>query len=102
MASHDFPESDWKAFRELQQVALERFCERVLEEVQTILRDGSRSHHERREYLVLGTLGTKTWRRGLSGSVTVQELVDHMADFKDYMRIDYTPGGWYRSDETAS
>jgi hypothetical protein len=43
---------------------------------------------EKREYVVLGTLGTKTWRRGLSGSVTVQELVDHMADFKEYMRID--------------
>ena len=57
---------------------------------------------EKREYLVLGTLGTKTWRRGLTGNVTVQELVDHMADFKDYMRIDYTPGGWYRSDETGS
>lgn len=57
---------------------------------------------EKREFLVLGTLGTKTWRRGLSGSVAVQELIDHMADFKYYMRIDYTPGGWYRSDETAS
>jgi len=45
---------------------------------------------ERREYVVLGTLGTKTWRRGLSGSVTVQELVGRMADFKSYMRIDYT------------
>jgi hypothetical protein len=44
---------------------------------------------KKREYVVLGTLGMKTWRRGLSGSVTVQELVDHMADFKDYIRIDY-------------
>jgi mannitol-1-phosphate/altronate dehydrogenase len=47
MGLHDFPESDWKIFRELQQLALERFCNRALEEVQTILRDGSRSHHER-------------------------------------------------------
>jgi hypothetical protein len=47
MASHNFPESDWPAFRELQQIALERFCKRALEEVQTILSDGSRSHHER-------------------------------------------------------
>ena len=45
MPSHDVPESDWKAFRELQQHALERFCKRALEEVLTILRDGSRSHH---------------------------------------------------------
>lgn len=44
-----------------------------------------------REYLVLGTLDN------LSGSVTVEEVINRMADFKDYMRIDYTPGGWHRS-----
>ncbi|MBI3050734.1 MAG: hypothetical protein HYY76_20785 [Acidobacteria bacterium] len=47
MASHGFPESDWKAFRELQQIALDRFCRRTLEEIQTILTDGSRTHHAR-------------------------------------------------------
>jgi hypothetical protein len=47
----------------------------------------------KREYLVLGTLDVKTWRRGLSGGVTVNELTTHSADFKHYMRIDYTPGG---------
>jgi hypothetical protein len=44
---HDVPESDWKVFRELQRHALERFCKRALDEVQTILRDGARSHHNR-------------------------------------------------------
>jgi hypothetical protein len=47
---------------------------------------------EKRGYLVLGTLGTKTWRHGLSGAVTAQELLDHMADFKDYLRIEYSRG----------
>jgi hypothetical protein len=47
MPSRDVPELDWKVFRELQRHALERFCKRALEEVQTILRDGSRSHHNR-------------------------------------------------------
>ena len=47
MQSRDVPESDWKVFRELQRHALERFCKRALEEVQTILSDGSRSHHSR-------------------------------------------------------
>lgn len=47
MPSHDVPESDWKVFRELRQHALERFCRRALEEVQTILTDGSRSQHDR-------------------------------------------------------
>lgn len=44
---HDVPESDWKVFRELRQHALERFCKGALDEVQTILRDGSLSHHNR-------------------------------------------------------
>jgi hypothetical protein len=43
----DVPESDWKVFRELREVALQRFCERVLEEVVRITRDSSRSSHER-------------------------------------------------------
>ena len=52
----------------------------------------------KRDYLVLGTLDVKTWRRGLAGGVTVPELTGRMADFKEYMRIDYTPGSWYRND----
>lgn len=47
VASHGFPDSDWRTFRELQQIALERFCKRTLEEVQAILADRSRTHHER-------------------------------------------------------
>ena len=44
---HEFPESDWKTFRELRQVALERFCKRVLDEVPRFLPDTERSYHER-------------------------------------------------------
>ena len=44
---HNVPESDWKTFRELRQVALQRFCERVLDDLQFLIRDDSRSHHER-------------------------------------------------------
>ena len=43
----EFPESDWKTFRELRQVALERFCKRVLEEVPRFPPDTGRSYHER-------------------------------------------------------
>lgn len=49
------------------------------------------------EYLVLGTVDPRLWRRGLSGSVVVDELIEHMADFKAYISIEYTPGGWYPS-----
>jgi hypothetical protein len=45
-------------------------------------------------YLVLGTLETKTWRDGMSGNVTIQQLKEHMADFKAYMRVDITPRHW--------
>ena len=44
---HNVQESDWKAFRELREVALQRFCERVLEELVPLIQDRSRSHHER-------------------------------------------------------
>jgi hypothetical protein len=38
---------DWKAFRQLREIALERFCERVLQELDAISRDVSRTQHER-------------------------------------------------------
>jgi hypothetical protein len=40
-------ESDWKLFKPLRKIALERFCERVLDEVSRISSDGSKSKHER-------------------------------------------------------
>jgi hypothetical protein len=47
------------------------------------------------DYLVLGTVGPRVWRRGLSGDVSMDELVRNMADFKAHLQIKYTPGGWY-------
>lgn len=47
MGPDDFPESDWKVFRELRALALERFCKRVLEELEPLRQDTSRSHHQR-------------------------------------------------------
>jgi len=47
------------------------------------------------DYLVLGTVGPRVWRQGLSGDMGINELVRNMADFKTYLQIDYTPGGWY-------
>ena len=69
-------------------------------EIETLIEGLRRRHsasNHRLEYLVLGTVDPKVWRRGLSGGVTVDELVRHMADFKAYMRVDYRPGGWCRS-----
>lgn len=40
-------ESDWKIFKELQPLALQRYCERVMEEVDQIISDTKRDSHER-------------------------------------------------------
>jgi hypothetical protein len=45
--SRQIKESDWKLFRELRAIALDRFCERVLNEVVRIAADLGRSNHER-------------------------------------------------------
>ena len=42
-----FPEPDWKVFRQLRQLALDRFCQRVLDEVAQLGADASKSSHER-------------------------------------------------------
>jgi hypothetical protein len=40
-------EPDWKVFRQLQPLALDRFCQRVLAEVGRLAADADKSHHER-------------------------------------------------------
>ena len=40
-------ESDWKRFHRLREEALDRFCQRILEEVAGILSGPDRSHHEK-------------------------------------------------------
>jgi hypothetical protein len=47
LVPHDVPESDWKVFRGLREMAVQRFCQRVLEEIVQLTRDASRGHHER-------------------------------------------------------
>jgi hypothetical protein len=44
--TQDFPERDWKIFREVRTAALERFCERILSEITRIAKDSSTSGHE--------------------------------------------------------
>jgi hypothetical protein len=43
----DIAESDWKIFKGLREVALERFCERVLGEIAGISSDATKTKHER-------------------------------------------------------
>jgi hypothetical protein len=43
----DISPADWKAFKPLREAALERFCERVLDEVARINADRTKTKHER-------------------------------------------------------
>ena len=47
------------------------------------------------KYAVLGTIDRGVWRGGLEGHVALDEVAQHMADFKTYLRVDFTPAGWY-------
>lgn len=47
-------------------------------------------------YVVLGTVETRVWRSGMARGVTLDEVKESMADFKEYLRIEVTPGGWFR------
>ena len=63
---------------------------------------GSRSSASRHAgippYLVLGTLGSGTWRDGMNGGVTLAEFKHDMADIKAYMRVEITPQHWAVKD----
>jgi hypothetical protein len=43
----DINETDWKVLRRVHPLALDRFCGRVLGEVECIMLNGALSHHER-------------------------------------------------------
>jgi len=40
-------EPDWRVLRRVHPLALERFCERVLAEIDRVSRDGAKGHHAR-------------------------------------------------------
>jgi hypothetical protein len=50
----DIQESDWKVFRRLREPALERYCERVLKDVDRLVHKSGSTYHER--YLELWKL----------------------------------------------
>jgi hypothetical protein len=43
----EIKESDWKFLRQFHKEALERFCERILSEIERINSDGAKSFHQR-------------------------------------------------------
>ncbi len=53
------------------------------------------------DYVVLGTIDRRTWRRGLGGDAVLPDIREHMADFKKYLKVDVVPAHWERSSRTA-
>jgi uncharacterized DUF497 family protein len=45
--SRDIAESDWRVLRELRPLALERLCERALDEIRTVSAEVGKTFHER-------------------------------------------------------
>ena len=45
--SRDIPESDWRAFRKVRELALERFCQRILGEIGSIAAKSDITYHAR-------------------------------------------------------
>jgi len=45
--SHEIKEPDWKLLRQISRVALERLCQRSLEEIDTIGSDSTKTYHQR-------------------------------------------------------
>ena len=50
------------------------------------------------EYVVLGTADRRTYRRGLAGAASLDDVKEHMADFKSYWKVDFAPAGWHPTD----
>jgi hypothetical protein len=53
-----------------------------------------------KSYLVLGTLDMKLWREGLGGrGQPLDDMLKHMADFKEMLQLHVEPGGWRPAEE---
>jgi hypothetical protein len=46
------------------------------------------------EYLVLGTLGSGTWRAGMRERISIEQVKHDMADFVAYMKVEIMPRHW--------
>ncbi len=52
-------------------------------------------------YLVIGTVEKKAWQVGMIEPMTMQEIRNYTADIKEYLVLEYEPGGWAPPDREA-
>jgi hypothetical protein len=70
-------------------------------ELESIIAAGLSATVNPPDYVVLGTIDRRTWRRGLRGDTELPDIREHMADFKKYLKVDVVPAHWARSSRTA-
>jgi hypothetical protein len=46
------------------------------------------------EYLVLGTLEQSSWRKRDKEQLLIENVLDHVHDFKERLEVKYTPAHW--------
>jgi hypothetical protein len=54
------------------------------------------------DYVVVGTADRRTYRRGLAGTASLEDVKAHTSDVKSYWSVEVTPAGWYPKDDTGS
>ena len=50
------------------------------------------------DYLILGTVDKATWRKQNKEPIPIGDLPAYLHDFKEYLQIARSPGGWYPED----
>ena len=76
--AHGIPESDWKLLRQLHPLALDRYCRRILQEIERLATDTKKNSHQR--YLEIHKLVEKKDRElgrafdGLRRSTALSQL----------------------------
>jgi hypothetical protein len=50
------------------------------------------------DYLVLGTVDKTTWHKQKKEPIPMGELPEYLHDFKEYLKLSYSPAGWYPKD----
>ena len=68
---------------------------------QIIIASGFSAAAHGQDYVVLGTIDRRTWRRGVAGDAQLVHIRQHMADFKKYLKVDVVPAHWERSNHAG-
>ena len=66
-----------------------------------IIASGFSAAAQGQDYVVLGTIDRRTWRRGVAGDAQLADIREHMADFKKYLKVDVVPAHWERSNHAG-